>query len=70
MYVRFREISLHAGGPLRPNLHGYGDRRDDTLVRTSGSAMRLRDELHHERLADRLSDARSVSGCHSFTLNQ
>lgn len=69
IHVRFRKVSLHAAGHLRSNLHGHSDWRDDTLVRAPGGAMRLRDGLHRERLADRLSDARSVSGCHSFALN-
>lgn len=61
MCVRFWKIPLHAADHLRPDLHGHGDRRDDTFVCTSGGAMRPGDGLHREGLANRLSDARLVS---------
>jgi len=60
MCVRFWKIPLHAANPLWSNLHGHGDRCDDTFVRTPSSTMRSRDGLHRKGLADCLSNARSI----------
>jgi len=68
MCVRFWKIPSHVAGHLRADLHGHGNRRNNTFVRTSGSAMRPGDGLHREGLADRLSDARSVFLSH-FSVN-
>lgn len=70
MCVRFWKISLHAAGDLRPDLHGHGDWRDDTLICASSGAMRSADGLHRKGLANCLSYARSVFRCYFLKLNQ
>lgn len=53
---RIRQISLHAVDNLRINIHGYRHRSHDTLLRVTGSSMRLGNGFHRERVVNGIAN--------------